>query len=167
MVFYFFMIRPQQKKAKDARKFRESLDKGARVVTIGGLHGKVVEVDEKTVLFEADSNVKLRFEKSAIAMDSTHAAERGNREAQSEHRVPVCPCAHEHMSTGTSSTCLRRRLTGGIGSGKSTVGRILEVLGVPVFDADDEAKRMLNEDRDVRQAVGLRVRRGALFRRRS
>lgn len=71
IVFYFFMIRPQQKKAKDARKFRESLQKGSKVVTIGGLHGKVLEIDEKTVLLEVDSNVKLRFEKSAIAMDNT------------------------------------------------------------------------------------------------
>ena len=71
VVFYFFMIRPQQKKAKDARKFRESIQKGAKVVTIGGLHGKVVEVSDKTVLLEVDTNVKLRFEKSALAMDNT------------------------------------------------------------------------------------------------
>ena len=71
VVFYFFMIRPQQKKAKDAKKFREALQKGAKVVTIGGLHGTVVEVSDKTVLIQADSNVKLRFEKSAIAMDGT------------------------------------------------------------------------------------------------
>ncbi|MBL7963457.1 MAG: preprotein translocase subunit YajC [Flavobacteriales bacterium] len=71
VVFYFFMIRPQQKKAKEARKFRENLQKGARVVTIGGIHGKVLEVNDKTVLVEVDSNVKLRFEKSAIALDST------------------------------------------------------------------------------------------------
>lgn len=71
VVFYFFMIRPQQKKAKDAKKFRESLQKGTKVVTIGGLHGKVVEVNEATILLEVDSNVKLRFEKSAIAMDSS------------------------------------------------------------------------------------------------
>ncbi|MEO8588066.1 MAG: preprotein translocase subunit YajC [Flavobacteriales bacterium] len=71
VVFYFFMIRPQQKKAKDARNFRESLQKGSKVVTIGGLHGKVLEIDEKTVLLEVDSNVKLRFEKSAIAMDNS------------------------------------------------------------------------------------------------
>ena len=70
-VFYFFMIRPQQKKAKEARKFRENLQKGARVVTIGGLHGKVAEVSEKTVLLEAADGVKLRFEKSAIAMDNS------------------------------------------------------------------------------------------------
>lgn len=71
VVFYFFMIRPQQKKAKDARKFRENLQKGARVVTIGGLHGKVVEVSDKTVLLEATDGVKLRYEKSAIAMDQS------------------------------------------------------------------------------------------------
>lgn len=71
VVFYFFMIRPQQKKAKDARKFRESLQKGAKVVTIGGLHGKVVEVNEKTVLLEVSDGVKMRFEKSAVAMDNS------------------------------------------------------------------------------------------------
>ncbi len=71
LVFYFFMIRPQQKKAKDARKFRESLQKGTKVVTIGGMHGKVVEVSDTTVLLEVDNGVKLRFEKSAIAMDSS------------------------------------------------------------------------------------------------
>ena len=71
VVFYFFMIRPQQKKAKDARKFRESLQKGTRIVTIGGMHGKVVEVSDKTVLIEAADGVRLRFEKSAVAMDNT------------------------------------------------------------------------------------------------
>jgi preprotein translocase subunit YajC len=71
VVFYFFMIRPQQKKAKDAKKFRESLQKGSRVVTIGGIHGRVVEVADTTILLEVDNNVKLRFEKTAIAMDNT------------------------------------------------------------------------------------------------
>ncbi len=71
IVFYFFMIRPQQKKAKDAKKFRESLQKGSKVVTIGGVHGRVVEIADTTVLLEVDSNVKIRFEKSAIAMDNT------------------------------------------------------------------------------------------------
>ena len=71
VVFYFFMIRPQQKKAKEARKFRESLQKGSKVVTIGGIHGRVIEVAETTVLLEVDNNVKLRFEKSAVAMDNS------------------------------------------------------------------------------------------------
>jgi preprotein translocase subunit YajC len=71
VVFYFFMIRPQARKAREAKKFRENLQKGTRVVTIGGVHGKVVEVEEKTVLLQVDDNVRMRFEKSAIAMDST------------------------------------------------------------------------------------------------
>ena len=71
VVFYFFMIRPQQKKAKDAKKFREALQKGTKVVTIGGLHGRISEVNDTTVLLEVDGNVRIRFEKSAIAMDSS------------------------------------------------------------------------------------------------
>ncbi len=71
IVFYFFMIRPQQKKAKEAKKFRESLQKGSKVITIGGVHGRVIEVADTTVLLEVDSNVKIRFEKSAIAMDTS------------------------------------------------------------------------------------------------
>ena len=71
VVFYFFMIRPQQKKARDAKKFREALQKGAKVVTIGGIHGKVIEVNDTTVLVEVDNNVKLKLEKTAIAMDTS------------------------------------------------------------------------------------------------
>ncbi len=51
-IFYFFMIRPQTKKAKEARKFREALEKGTRVVTIGGIHGKVVEIQDKVVVVD-------------------------------------------------------------------------------------------------------------------
>ncbi|MCB0763146.1 MAG: preprotein translocase subunit YajC [Flavobacteriales bacterium] len=82
LVFYFFMIRPQQKKAKDARKFRESLQKGSKVVTIGGLHGKVSEVADTTVVLEVDGNVKLRFEKSAIAMDNSMQLNEATAKAQ-------------------------------------------------------------------------------------
>lgn len=65
-IFYFFMIRPQAKKAKDARKFREALTKGLKVVTIGGIHGKVVEVNDLTVIIDAGGS-KLTVEKSAIS----------------------------------------------------------------------------------------------------
>ncbi|MGV3638275.1 MAG: preprotein translocase subunit YajC [Flavobacteriales bacterium] len=82
VVFYFFMIRPQQKKAKEAKAFRESLQKGTKVVTIGGLHGKVVEVADTTILLEVDSNVRLRFEKSAIAMDSSQQLNEATAKAQ-------------------------------------------------------------------------------------
>lgn len=65
-IFYFFMIRPQAKKAKEAKKFRESLDKGTKIVTIGGIHGKVVEVLDTVVVIDTGSS-KLRIEKSAIS----------------------------------------------------------------------------------------------------
>ncbi len=67
-IFYFFMIRPQAKKAKESKKFRESLEKGTKVVTIGGIHGRVLEVHERTVLLDA-GGAKLRIEKSAISPD--------------------------------------------------------------------------------------------------
>lgn len=82
VVFYFFMIRPQQKKAKDAKKFRDSLQKGSRVVTIGGIHGRVVEVADNTILLEVDNNVKLRFEKTAIAMDNSQQLTEATAKAQ-------------------------------------------------------------------------------------
>lgn len=66
VVFYFFMIRPQQKKQKAEQKMRESLAKGDRIVTIGGIHGKIVSVDEATVLIEVDNGVKLKMEKAAV-----------------------------------------------------------------------------------------------------
>ena len=67
VVFYFFMIRPQQKKAKDQKTFRENLKKGDKVVTIGGLHGEIVEVSKETVTLEVDRGTKLVFELSAIS----------------------------------------------------------------------------------------------------
>ena len=67
-VFYFFMIRPQQKRQKEEKKFRDALTKGQNVVTIGGLHGKIAEVKETTVLLEVSHDVRIEVEKTAIAM---------------------------------------------------------------------------------------------------
>lgn len=66
VVFYFFMIRPQMKKQKELKKFRENLAKGDKVVTIGGLHGTILEVTDSTLLLNSEGT-KLRFEKSAIS----------------------------------------------------------------------------------------------------
>lgn len=66
-VFYFFMIRPQQKKQKEQKQLLESLKKGENVVTIGGLYGTIFSVDETTVTLDTDKGVKLTFDKSAIA----------------------------------------------------------------------------------------------------
>lgn len=70
VVFYFFFIRPQAKKTKDQRKFREALQKGQKIVTIGGIHGKIIEVADATVIIEVEGQNKLKLEKSAIAMES-------------------------------------------------------------------------------------------------
>jgi preprotein translocase subunit YajC len=73
VVFYFFMIRPQQKKAKEAKKFIEELKTGDKVVTIGGAHGTVISIREKTIVVEVDANkgVRMVFEKSAISKDAS------------------------------------------------------------------------------------------------
>ncbi len=66
LVFYFFMIRPQMKRSKEAKLYRESIAVGDKVVTIGGIHGKVLEVAETTILI-ASEGTKLRIEKSAVS----------------------------------------------------------------------------------------------------
>ena len=74
-VFWFFMIRPQVKKQKQERKFREELKKGDKVITSGGLHGKVVEVSEKTVKLDVGSSTVLKFDKSGISAELSSAKE--------------------------------------------------------------------------------------------
>jgi len=69
VVFYFFMIRPQMKKQKEQKKFRETLQKGSKIVTIGGVHGKLIEVKENTVVIEVDGGNRLTIEKMAIAKE--------------------------------------------------------------------------------------------------
>lgn len=71
VVMYFFMIRPQQKKAKDQQKFINELKEGDSVVTIGGLHGKIVETTEKTVTLDVGRGMRLVFDKTAISRDSS------------------------------------------------------------------------------------------------
>lgn len=71
LIMYFFMIRPQQKKQKDTKKFIEEIKKGDDVVTIGGLHGKVSSVEGDVVYLELDRGLKVKVEKSAISADFT------------------------------------------------------------------------------------------------
>lgn len=65
-VFYFFMIRPQQKKQKELQKARESMQVGDKVVTAGGIHGRIKEVGDTYFLVEVADGVKLKFEKSSV-----------------------------------------------------------------------------------------------------
>jgi preprotein translocase subunit YajC len=69
LILYFFMIRPQAKKAKEQKSFIDSIEKGQRVVTSGGIHGRIAQVDDRTVLIEVDKNVKIRVERSMISVD--------------------------------------------------------------------------------------------------
>ena len=65
LIVYLFMIRPQVKKQKEVKTFREGLKKGDKVVSIGGIHGKVVDMNERTVLIQVDG-AKIRIEKTAL-----------------------------------------------------------------------------------------------------
>lgn len=68
VVMYFFMIRPQVKKQKKENKFRSELSKGDQIITIGGIHGKIIELKENSVIIE-NYGVKMKIEKSAISMN--------------------------------------------------------------------------------------------------
>src|SRR3990170_3294483 len=74
LIFYFFMIRPQQKKAKDQKKFIEEVKKGDYVITIGGAHGHVAELEGDTFILEVEKGGRIRFNKSAISLEATKAA---------------------------------------------------------------------------------------------
>lgn len=66
-IFYFMIIRPQQKKAKEREKLLGALKKGDKVVTNGGMHGAIAGLDEKTCLIDFGNNIKIKFDRSAIA----------------------------------------------------------------------------------------------------
>jgi preprotein translocase subunit YajC len=74
LVFYFFMIRPQQKKAKDQKKFIEAVRKGDHVITIGGMHGHVAELEGDTFILEVEKGGRIRLNKSAISMEASKTA---------------------------------------------------------------------------------------------
>ena len=69
LVMWLFMIRPQRKQQKELQEFRNSLKKGDKVVTVGGIYGEIVEVNEKTALLRVDGDVKLRVDKQGLQKD--------------------------------------------------------------------------------------------------
>lgn len=79
VVFYFFMIRPQMKKSKEQRKFKDNIGEGDKVVTIGGVHGKIVKVEDTTFILELYDKQRIKVEKAAISMDSTMAIADANK----------------------------------------------------------------------------------------
>jgi len=73
VVIWFFMIRPQRKKEKQQRLFRDQLGKGRWVITIGGVHGKILELSDTTLVIETEGQGRLKIERSAVSVDSTLA----------------------------------------------------------------------------------------------
>ncbi len=71
VVFYFFMIRPQMKKQKELKKFREDLKAGDKIITVGGIHGRIIEVMDNQVIIEVEGKMRLKMEKSALVKDNT------------------------------------------------------------------------------------------------
>ena len=69
VVFYFFMIRPQMKRQKETRLFREGLAKGDKVVTTGGIYGKIIEIKETTIVLEIAKDVLIKVDKNGIVKD--------------------------------------------------------------------------------------------------
>jgi len=67
VIFYFFIIRPQNKKQKDTEKMISAVKKGDKVITIGGVHGEVTSTKEQTLIVKVDENCKIEFSRSAIA----------------------------------------------------------------------------------------------------
>jgi preprotein translocase subunit YajC len=72
VVFYFFMIRPQMKKAKEQKKYIEALKKGDKILTVGGIYGKIVEVrDDATLIMEVEDGTRMKISKNAVSNDAT------------------------------------------------------------------------------------------------
>ncbi|MGB3850450.1 MAG: preprotein translocase subunit YajC [Tunicatimonas sp.] len=71
LIFYFFMIRPQQQKQKAQRNFIDTIKKGDMVVTIGGMHGKVVALEDNSVVLDVDRGAKIKFDKSSISQEAS------------------------------------------------------------------------------------------------
>ena len=69
VVFYFFMIRPQMKKQKDMNNYRSSLKKGDKIVTTGGIYGRIIEVKDNFVTIDVGGDVRLKVDKSALLKD--------------------------------------------------------------------------------------------------
>ena len=98
LIFYFLMIRPQNKKQKETEKMIAALKKGDKIITIGGIHGVVSSTKEQTVIVKVDDNAKMEFSRSAIAQVITEAKDKteklekkskSDKKTQSEDSIPA------------------------------------------------------------------------------
>lgn len=93
LIFYFLIIRPQKKRDKETQAMLDALKKGDKIITIGGIHGTVVAVKEKTVVIKVDDNARIEFLKSAVSTvvnkDAAKAAPSKKKEAKAEEAKAV------------------------------------------------------------------------------
>jgi len=95
-IFYFLILRPQNKKQKETQKMISALKKGDRVVTIGGIHGVIQSVKENTVIVKVDETVKLELNRGAISSVSSVAKEeKEDKEEEKEEKKPEAPAIEE------------------------------------------------------------------------
>jgi len=98
-IFYFLILRPQNKKQKETQKMLSALKKGDRIVTIGGVHGVIQSVKENTVIVRVDDTVKLEFNRSAISSVSSQAKE--EKEDKEDKKIEA-PADKDGENSGTS-----------------------------------------------------------------
>lgn len=95
VIFYFLIIRPQNKKQKEAQKMIAGVKKGDKVVTIGGVHGIVHAVKDSTVVIKVDDDARIEFSKSAIATVVPKAEEKAEAKAEAKAETPAADKAEE------------------------------------------------------------------------
>lgn len=76
-IFYFFMIRPQSKKQKEIKQFRDAMQKGDKVITAGGIHGRIKEIKDSVIVLQIDDNVKITVDKTMVYPSANDAVESG------------------------------------------------------------------------------------------
>lgn len=100
LIFYFFIIRPQNKKQKETEKMLSALKKGDKVVTVGGIHGVISSTKEKTVIVKVDDNAKIEFSRNAIASVIVDKAEKDSKAAKDDKKADK---VEEAAATETST----------------------------------------------------------------
>lgn len=78
-IFYFFMVRPQQKKQKEINKFRSELNNGDRVITAGGIYGIIKDIKDNYIILEIADNVRIKIDKNSIYASPAEAAENNQK----------------------------------------------------------------------------------------
>ena len=79
LIFYLFMIRPQQKRQKDQKRFLEEVKKGDNIVTIGGIHGRIASMDGETIILEVEKGGKIKLDKSSISLEASRKLKEGTK----------------------------------------------------------------------------------------